>query len=1184
LLFCISSLLLVWSSAQLSSRLASSHADGYWIFIASAMLQIGAIASLTSLFNQLHPWAWVLVQALIGTATHWFTGGRFRPNFQALVMGWRRLRAELSAFVAALTPWGMMALFASAAILTLSAVTQVATPISGYDERMYHASRVLYWIQNQSILPYITHNIRQTMVPFGSELFFLWPVLLTKIEWVGRLVFWLAYPLAAAGQYFLLRRLALSRTIALVGVLILVSTPLVASSAIGLKPELWSVLSLLGVAYWVVSICVSSEGMKTKYFFLGVFTILSINVRSFPMAILPSLILIVWWTRSSFSVVARLKALAAGLLCATLTSSLLVPLVSNFILYNHPLGPAEVRHIVQADLTPKVIYTHAVRFVFLLLELPDVPASAETRTRFSNAANQVIATIGADTPLAWEGDQPWPGKFQYSLLENSKRFSLWGLLWIPTLLISLALAVRNLVVTMPKVTLTPVSAQTLLAIPLLVVILFGARWMTQSEVPGRFLIGPYALLLPIGIAIVGPYISARKLAHVFVAIIVSYAAYHPIRAQAYGAGQALAAPISAKDVNEPFDEVVNSMQTGFRVLFVGNHDAPDYPLFSPATHYSSAVIPWGTGAFDPERMRHLIDSQRVTHVLIQHDERVIFHWFPNLPTAKMMNWLGAQPGFKVVPLSTPRMRLFEVASSGWINEAALLTTALPSDAPLITIEKSLQTHVGIDPSLLKTPWSVENLGGTEGGFLWIGQGRAEGMEFGLWSRKDRSVELRLNVSPGPSLTTLDRAVVLLHDGVPTEQTFKGSSAIVFRLRLHAGRNVISFFALDAATIKSMPNGDTRRLVVGLHDVQVNAGPASADGDAKPLSQGPPSSGGNTDLAHSARAAVGLISSRQQLDGFWTTAYTSDERFENPKLEMNTFVTSLMIDILSATTIADGLRWSVEQGRTHLNQQIEATGLVRYHGRPDAAAMSAYGLCPITPDADDTALVWRIAPGAAPLRASALATLMRYRTEDGLYKTWLDQRSEYRCIDPGADPNPTDVGIQMNVLMWLAQVDPPAARALCSALRPVIDEDRIWVYYRRAPLIPLLRQTDLQTVGCPLQLPSSRSQSPVAGQSVWMTAAQLLRRLRSGGEQMPSSTQVLDLLRTLSSDDFSALRATPPLLYHNDLSATVRRFYWSEDVGYAIWLSLYAESVRHGFLRSSSENAKAIAGGEKPLKP
>lgn len=231
------------------------------------MLQLGVIASLTSLVHQLHEWAWVLVQALICALTLRYTGGVFRPNLRGLSVGWFQLRKGLATFVAELSPWGVMALVASFGILALSAVMQTTTPIHVHDDKTYHASRVIYWIQHQTVFPFVTHNIRQTMVPFGSELFFLWPELLTKTEWVGRLVFWLAYPLAAVGQYFLLRTLKLSCTISLVGVLILISTPLVAASAIGLKPELWSVLTLLGAAYWVASICVKSEPMKTKYFF-----------------------------------------------------------------------------------------------------------------------------------------------------------------------------------------------------------------------------------------------------------------------------------------------------------------------------------------------------------------------------------------------------------------------------------------------------------------------------------------------------------------------------------------------------------------------------------------------------------------------------------------------------------------------------------------------------------------------------------------------------------------------------------------------------------------------------------------------------------------------------------------------------------------------------------------------------
>jgi hypothetical protein len=253
---------------------------------------------------------------------------------------------------------------------------------------------------------------------------------------------------------------------------------------------------------------------------------------------------------------------------------------------------------------------------------------------------------------------------------------------------------------------------------------------------------------------------------------------------------------------------------------------------------------------------------------------------------------------------------------------------------------------------------------------------------------------------------------------------------------------------------------------------------------------------------------------------------------------------------------------LQQARHHLAGQIEAGGLVRYHGRPDAPTIGTLG-CAITPDADDTALVWRIAPGAHPeLLPIALATLDQFRTSEGLYRTWLAPRDRYQCIDPGKDPDPADVVIQMHVLMLLAQVDPPAAHALWRVLGRAIDEDHIWVYYRNAPLLPILRQCDLQRAGYSLRLPRSRLQTAVPGQGDWVAAGQLLQRILGAGGLPPASAEVLDLLRRLSQDDFSSLRQSPPLLYHNDLTASVRRFYWSEEFGFALWLRLYYENVRH----------------------
>jgi len=329
-----------------------------------------------------------------------------------------------------------------------------------------------------------------------------------------------------------------------------------------------------------------------------------------------------------------------------------------------------------------------------------------------------------------------------------------------------------------------------------------------------------------------------------------------------------------------------------------------------------------------------------------------------------------------------------------------------------------------------------------------------------------------------------------------------------------------------------------------------------------------------DLDAAFRTAAERLRAHQQGPGYWLTAYTSAARFQEPRQEMNTFLTALLVDLLdplAATGATGGLGDSLQRARQHLTGQIEAGGLVRYHGLPDAPGIGTLG-CAITPDADDTALVWRLAPDDDRRRRrrlpAALATLDQYRTREGLYRTWLAPREAYQCLDPGSDPDPTDIAIQMHVLLLLAKVQPPAGRALCEALRPVVDQDRIWVYYRRAPLVPILRLTDLQRAGCDLKLPESRMRTPVPGQEIWVSLVQLLRRAGTPGGPPPDAAELQAVLRELAKDDFALVRKNPPLLFHNDLTATVPRYYWSEDAGYALWLRLADE---HAHLRNPHAN-------------
>jgi hypothetical protein len=307
----------------------------------------------------------------------------------------------------------------------------------------------------------------------------------------------------------------------------------------------------------------------------------------------------------------------------------------------------------------------------------------------------------------------------------------------------------------------------------------------------------------------------------------------------------------------------------------------------------------------------------------------------------------------------------------------------------------------------------------------------------------------------------------------------------------------------------------------------------------------------------AKRAAQLLGEHQSDSGYWLTSYTQGLRYNAPQQEMNTFLTSMLVDLLSPVARQEGLHDVVERARQHLAAQIESDGLVRYHGLPDSPNIGKLG-CMITPDADDTALAWRITGNsAADSRAhQMLVKLAEYRDATGLYRTWLAPQKEYQCIDPGSNPNPTDIGIQMHVYLMLREFDKPAAQNLCDAIQRSYRDEAIWVYYAKAPLVPYLRSAELQRLSCPIPLPIERLAHPVAGQETWSEAARQLAEITASPQNANARQSTRDLLLRIGSDDFAQLHRSPPLLYHNDLSASVRRYYWSEDFGYALWLRLY----------------------------
>ncbi|HSS22647.1 MAG TPA: hypothetical protein VLL54_21420 [Pyrinomonadaceae bacterium] len=313
-----------------------------------------------------------------------------------------------------------------------------------------------------------------------------------------------------------------------------------------------------------------------------------------------------------------------------------------------------------------------------------------------------------------------------------------------------------------------------------------------------------------------------------------------------------------------------------------------------------------------------------------------------------------------------------------------------------------------------------------------------------------------------------------------------------------------------------------------------------------------------ELEAMATHAASMLRQHQASYGFWLTSYTNGLRYEAPKKEMNTFLTSMMVDLLAPVAHQQSLDDVIDRARRHLATQIESNGLVRYHGLPNGPTIGTLGTV-ITPDADDTALAWRIVAGggaADPRLQPMLAELARYRDARGLYRTWLAPVEKYQNLDPGPDPDPTDIAIQMHVYLMLHEFDPPAAQNLCSALQRSAADGDLWIYYAKAPLVPYLRNAELRQLGCAMPPPTERLALPAAGQEIWSEVGYRLANTTASSPSANTRLEIGNLLMRLGSDDFVQLRRSPPLLYHNDLSGTVKRFYWSEDFGYALWLRLY----------------------------
>jgi len=82
----------------------------------------------------------------------------------------------------------------------------IYVPPNNWDSMTYHLSRVAYWIQNQSLGNFYTHNLRQTVFPFNAEILLLWTMIASRCDFLCGFVQFVCYLLAGTLLYKCLRQ------------------------------------------------------------------------------------------------------------------------------------------------------------------------------------------------------------------------------------------------------------------------------------------------------------------------------------------------------------------------------------------------------------------------------------------------------------------------------------------------------------------------------------------------------------------------------------------------------------------------------------------------------------------------------------------------------------------------------------------------------------------------------------------------------------------------------------------------------------------------------------------------------------------------------------------------------------------------------------------------------------------
>lgn len=543
-----------------------------------------------------------------------------------------------------LTGWQVLLLLLPALMV---GVAQILSPITKYDDLMYHGSRAGYWLGNRSVFPFLSHNERQEVFPYAGDLLFAFGVFSSHGEVPGKIAVFLAYPgilLLTAG---LLLKRGLPRGMAIGTAWAVGVAPLVRDAAIGIKPDLWGlVFTLVAInAAWdiwhepqsprrrihaaiVVGAICAAVAIKTTFLLL------------LPVALVPLI-------RSTLKERVQLLAITLGCLLAF---GLVVTFAHNLGQKGGWLGSPAMMAVHRPAPGAVTMERHLARLPFLIFGLPWVP-SETLRHRLNQDLASLADSLGATKVLPSENSGGWPGVFTVTVPEFNRGYSM---LWLIGIAGTLA-AIANINALRSDRDARSAAAILLLGTILILGVACGVRWQSHSGIPDRLLV-PGMAVFSVGAAwwwYHGGF-RHRGIRGVLAALLLAHAVpfLHESRLFLVRMRNGGMATDRGNSVLSPAAAVV---PPGSRVLLFASQSSGDYVLFHPEFGFPTTVIPWGRRTFSESDFASELTHSNPDFVVFEEAEATYFHWDDPLPLHPFIQYLEKTGRFRLVPGGAPNL-------------------------------------------------------------------------------------------------------------------------------------------------------------------------------------------------------------------------------------------------------------------------------------------------------------------------------------------------------------------------------------------------------------------------------------------------------------------------------------------------------------------------------------------------